>query len=240
MTRKETLYLELLKKQNELSTLKGEPVSVELTDDYISSWTFTRNANQYKIEELKKKIENTESYIRSYQEKKKVEKFFATPAGIRLKANNTRLIDELVEKRKQLHLRGIENITEIIKTVCGERWGVTQFNCGYIGSMTIGVLDPNDNGKTVFGKYFNIRFEAKDINGDEVQNFEMSYGSCGSFDPLADDDDVEFIIGMGKFMTNAHVINKLKMYCLELCHEAEELSHEIDKLRHELEHPEIK
>ena len=240
MTRKETLYLELLKKQNELSTLKGEDVAVELTDDYISSWTFTKNANQYKIEELKRKIEDTESYIKSYQEKKKIEKFFGTPAGIRLKANNTRLIDVLIEKRKQLHLRAIDNITEIVKTVCGERWGVTQFSCGYNGSMTIGVLDPKNNRQTLFGKYFSILFEAKDLDGKEVDDFKMSYSSCGSFDPLSDDDDVEFVIGMGKFITNAHVINKLKMYCLELCREAEEISNEIDKLRHELNHPEIK
>lgn len=225
MTIKETLYKRFLELENELFTLKGNANNVrKFNDDYFNSYSFKREAQAKTIESLKKDIAITDSKLEYIKFELRRNAFFETEDGQKYKADIEGQIEKEVEKRQELRSSATEGISSIIKSLLGDDWYVD--DCG---------------------RWMHIRFQKDkhiyDFSVDydpwsREDNFRMNYSSYGAFDLLNDEVVIEYLAGIGKFVSDKKATQNIMNIMKDFLREYEESTSIINELKDKLVYPE--
>jgi hypothetical protein len=240
MTKKEKLYFEYLRLNNELMSLRGEE-TVAVSEETVRDNQFKKNANGYSVSQLESMISNTQDSIAKTKQKNAIDAWFKTPDGIRYRALHTKREEALKEERTSLILNTREKISKMVKTALGDKWAVPHIALGGSGNIRVGVIkNVREDGyeECHFGCTFEIFFESVDCSLEKKEEFNMSFASKGSFDPVDDEVSKEYVIGMGKFVSNTFMLKELKALVLESSKKEFDLWRKIDNERSLLKTPE--
>ena len=226
MTQKEKLYTEYLQLMQELSTLQGE--DPKKWADKLTSRNFSSAAADYKLADLHKMVSDARKSISNQINKNEIQKWYGTPDGIRYKAERVRNIEKFKAELKKINTAAKKHIDHIVETVCGKQWEVITFSGTGSGSLSIGLVKEHSEGGwpiAHFGKTFEIRFAAAHTNFDNKKDeFQMSFGSCGSFDIVEEPLQTEYVCGMGRFLGNKYMLENLREYLLEVSRKGYEIN----------------
>lgn len=218
MTSKQKLYLKYLEIANEYYTLNGEVYRViDITEDFLDSNLFKVRASQCTLEHwenlislMKSKLEQIKKYLHN-------KTFYETDEG---KAYKTLMLlrqDELEKKLNDVKDSGVKKISDFIEIYLGYGWSVT-----YIGESQ---TDIAYNGYYSFTIHYN--------NGV----FRMNYPTIGAFDLFIDEDRRNYLIGMGKFVSDKVLLTKLYENIRTYLKDYYEIQKELDEVINKIDNP---
>ena len=227
MTQKEKLaneYVELKKQYD------GENFLETARENQI--WWLTK---EFKVIDLQDKIEAVRNAIEQKAKRLAKEAWYETEEGKAFKEQNEAARKELYEQIIELRHSGFEHTRKVVKALLSEEFDVISF-CG--GSMEIGIVEEyreDGTAKGLFGHDFDVYF-GEEIFNDGFQ-WEMNYGSMGSFNIGQDKKRIEFLVGMAKFASDTVVIPALKEYLHGMVRSIKVLQRAGYKLEREYDNP---
>jgi len=235
MTKKEKLaneYVEL-KKQFDGTEFKADIKEHQ-------TWWLTR---EFKCEQLETKIKAVQTAIADKAKREAREAWFATEEGNAWKTEREAQLEQLRKQYVEIRNSAFQYTRTVVKNLLGEGFDVTRFS---EGNMEIGLVesyreDGTANG--LFGHEFTVSFgKGWDYTKDGVKykyEWEMNYGTMGSFDMVNDSNRVIYLVGMAKFASDTVVIPALREYLHGVVKSMDALQEATYKIKEELKNPAI-
>lgn len=194
MTKKETLYRELIGLRNQLydGSYKMD----------IERLCKQRKYETYKIAELQRAIECAKISVAEENMKKENKKFLEnTEEGRKFYKEQTDIRQKLVTKNENAYNAFDTWLSIEIQNLLGDEWGAQ----GSMNRVEIGLknTDPKRNFPFMFGHSFDIRFD------EYAMKLLGNYGSMGSFEISENSDRIKYLSGMSKILNNTEFIESL-------------------------------
>ena len=233
MTTKEKLATEYinLKKQ-----FDGDNFKENTTDNQM--WYLVK---QFKVADLMLKIEAVKRAITEKAIRLKREAYFVTPEGQNYKKNIEDLIAQHRTDLKKIHDDFKNWIINKVNDMVPGNWTACLNLSSYMsGNVKIGLVncDPERNYDMQFGHEFTIYFDGYN-HGKKSPQFELNYGTLGSFDLFNDETRPLYLNGLATISNNKEFLQILMGKFIENCNSIKEISKKIDELNKKLNNPEI-
>ena len=233
MTTKEKLATEYinLKKQ-----FDGDNFKENTTDNQM--WYLVK---QFKVADLMLKIEAVKRAITEKAIRLKREAYFVTPEGQNYKKNIEDLIAQHRTDLKKIHDDFKNWIINKVNDMVPGNWTACLNLSSYMsGNVKIGLVncDPERNYDMQFGHEFTIYFDGYN-HGKKSPQFELNYGTLGSFDLFNDETRPLYLNGLASISNNKEFLQILMGKFIENCNSIKEISKKIDELNKKLNNPEI-
>ncbi len=230
MGQKEKLAIEYIELKKEFD---GSEFKENLRANQI--WWLVK---EFKVVDLKDKIEAVKSAIKEREKKLKIERYYDTPAGSEKKAELESKKDAKHNEYRELFDNTANKITEFIKSLLGNDWEAVSSMSGYGAHIEVGLKnrDPKRNYAIEFGHDFDI-YCNHDLFKENEFSYEINYGSLGSFKPTEDNYRVKFLLGLGQFSADNDANIYLKNLLVDTMSTLRKLSKEIDNLTKEIDNP---
>lgn len=187
MTQKEKLYIEMATLNNELINVYGDkcPSSIKTID--IEHETRCRRYNNWRVDELKSRIENLKRTKSDLDHKMDVERFFTTEKGSIMKKYLDAEIAKTEKEIENVFTKYQEKLENIVKDICGDGYIIKSFS-----NTSFSVNKKDENGNAKFGYGW-------DLYRDAYNKVVMNYGTMGSFNPMENPDKVDYLMKMANF-----------------------------------------
>lgn len=235
MTQKEKLYKELILITNKINRLKNKKLLDE-SDEYFSSDKFAYEARSKKIEEWKDDIRWQKKAYESVLKKVKVEQYFSTEGGKKVKNVLGAKRNALFNERKAVVIELNKKLSSFIKSWLGNDWGIgvaDKYN------VEIGLI------KEVVDGYTHFLFEHRctltygnDWDGQRKLFNLNYYGSIENLELLGDDDKCStFIFGLGKFVSDKQKLTELRSMLWNYVDKLKKFDNQIWDLGRKIENP---
>ena len=243
MTRKQTLYTEVLKLRNQIAETEGNTDRIINIEEYATTWDFHYKASDYKVYELEEEIKSLQSRLERVTKEKHIrearEAYYATPAGQEMKADLERWIEKTRADWDKYEVDSKAELNGKIEALLGQPWGVSRLSTNCI---CIGVRDTKDESKRdfIFGQEFEIFYEQRSWYGRENrQRFEANIGTCGSFSAIDGEAGsfARYYIGIGQLLSNTEFLSELKHRLFKYAADIEDFYKTIKDLEKQLENP---
>ena len=233
MTTKEKLATEYinLKKQ-----FDGDNFKENATDNQM--WYLVK---QFKVADLMLKIEAVKRAITEKAIRLKREAYFVTPEGQNYKKNIEDLIAQHRTDLKKIHDDFKNWIINKVNDMVPGNWTACLNLSSYMsGNVKIGLVnrDSERNYDMQFGHEFTIYFDGYN-HGKKSPQFELNYGTLGSFDLFNDETRPLYLNGLASISNNKEFLQILMGKFIENCNSIKEISKKIDELNKKLNNPEI-
>ena len=233
MTTKEKLAIEYLKLKKQFD---GDNFKENITDN--QTWYLTRN---FKVQDLKDKIEAVGRAIKDKEIRLRKETYFATPEGQAYQKNIEDSIAKYRDSWKEIH-DNFENwiIKKVNEMIPGNWTACLNLSSYMSGNVEIGLVnrDPERNFSMQFGHEFTIYFDGYNY-GKKAPRFDLSYGTLGAFDIFNDETRPLYLNGLATISNNKEFLQVLMGKFIENCNSIKEISKQIDELKKKLDNPVI-
>lgn len=221
MTRKQSLYAQIIDTRNEIDIINGIEPSLANNqggagERYIGSHT---------IAELECELNIAKSRLQSARRKKAIAEYYATESGMAYKTPRDNQIERLRTATLQLFEEAEDKIGRWLKANIGTNWTV-----GSIGNTSMRLELTDESGKHLTHHEVSIYFDGK--------HFEMNYGSFGSFDPTKSPYRSALLMGMAK-LASPDLAESLKAILADFHRCVEMNGDEVYNLKQELDNPPI-
>ena len=198
-------------------------------------------AKKFKVADLIRNIEDLKQAIVEKAIRLKREAYFTTPEGQNYKKNIENLIAQHRTDWKKIH-DDFENwiINKVNDMVPGNWTACLNLSSYTSGNVEIGLVnrDPERNYDMQFGHEFTIYFDGYN-HGKKSPQFELNYGTLGSFDLFNDETRPLYLNGLASISNNKEFLQILMGKFIENCNSIREISKKIDELNKKLNNPEI-
>lgn len=233
MTKKQKLiqeYLSLIIEKNAGDTSFDITKYYQFKPEYLCTKT---------IAELESSVQYLKNYIEKKNHEQKVEAYFSTEEGAELK--NELLAS--IEHEEKNFLETILLHEGFIKNKLWQRLGhnwTVHLSMG-ITHATIEIGLKNDDEKKPdavfkFGHAFSI-YVGKKWHTHKDYTLEVSYGSMGSFNPEENKQRVEYLLGLGKLVSDTEFLQYVKDTVVEVLNICKEIGDELTQYRDKLKNP---
>lgn len=225
MTKKEALYREYVELM-----IKLDPNTDVTVEEHLK----IAFPNAYTIKELEGLIQNTKDRLGHKKKKMLNEKFLTeTEEGIKFNKEQTTARERYLKEIDGIYERLSKFVNDKVVRMLGDNWTSTVT----ADRIEIGLknTDPERNGFAFeFGHSFDITFNTwGHPNG--YGNLSANYGSMGAFNLLTDDNRrVEYIVGMGKVLSNNELLEMLKVTMSNVNDKLSDLRKKIDTIDKDL------
>ena len=215
MTSKEKLYKEWIMIHNKVCELTGNKPIAECTETFLSSQTFRNDAKSRSKDSWMESIQYQKYLYEEAVRKAKIENFFSTDEGKKLKESVEKRKKEIFNARMSYMQEAEKEIEGEIKSWLGSKWGVILYD----NNMEVGIIKEyrHDDKRPVFhfGLTFSILFDTKNRRGElsDIDDIDirMNYPTIGSFN-LFETDGLcnQYLRGMGSFASDTERLGRLK------------------------------
>lgn len=235
MTRKENLLHEIFRLKDELHAIDSSCEPANLTDGFYTP-AFRLAAANTTVTALEDRISELQASIARAKKNQLVEVYYATDEG---KARKAALQAQLAKADHDIAVFLTESsdfYRKWIKEFLGGHWTLSFLH----GSrLEFAVVDPQNEGRLVFGQTIQIWFERRNWKGEE--RFETNIGSTGGFDILAagQGDRARFYIDLGRFLADTQRMAELKEMLFDYKDSVDTLYKTRDGIEKELNEPEL-
>lgn len=194
----------------------------------------------FSVASLEEKIEAVKSCIDAKEHRLKVEEYYKTEEGLKIKKNIEERKAFLIDIRKKI-IKSVENdVQKYLDENIGDGWTnkvTNNFNYIYVdfGLKPVTPKYIKDNCTFEFGHEFNISYD-HDYGKDR---YEMNYGTLGPFDLDNNSIRPKYLLGMGKICSDKKFITELKNRLINVNSRIMEIRTEIDNLDNTLKNPKL-
>jgi hypothetical protein len=239
MTKKENLYFELLKVQEEVSMRKyNRSYKAIALDEYVNSDKFRKDADRLTVAKIEEDTRVWQKQLNELNAKDAVAAWLETEDGKAYVEQRKNRMEEIRQTRHNILDTKRADVSKAVKSLLGEQWDVTSFGST---TMEISIVEKYlEDGTPIrlFGHGFDIYY-SKNWH-DENYLWEMNYGTMGSFD-LNDSNNtrIEFLVGAAKFASDQNMVPALRDSLHDMVRELETLDREYWKLEKEVKEPKM-
>jgi hypothetical protein len=233
MTTKEKLATEYLNLKKQFD---GDNFKENITDNQM--WYLTRN---FKVQDLKDKIEAVKRAIINKEIRLRKEAYFATSEGQEYKKNIEDNITKYRNSWKEIHDNFENWIIKKVNEMIPGNWTARLNLSSYMsGNVEIGLVnrDPERNFTMQFGHEFTIHFDGYNYE-KKTPRFDLNYGTVGAFDIFNDETRPLYLNGLATISNNKEFLQLLMAKFIENCNSIKEISKKIDELNKKLDNPVI-
>lgn len=225
MTQKERLYREFVTLNNWIveNLLDGKDWPGVIYKIDLDKMLRVCAYRDYTIQSLKDKIINLGYRKKEIEDKIKLDNFYATEKGKRVKEYLDQKEESIKDQINFLFLHFEKEIDNLVKALIGENFKVSSF-----GTSKIEISNTDENGKEIFGHNF-------DIN-ESYGTFMINYPTFGQFNPLTNSKRVEYLNGLVK-ATNPEIFNKITGVYKEFLSSLENTRNKLAEVAKQKENP---
>ena len=195
---------------------------------------------EFKAVDLEDKIEAMTRALAEKRRKAKIEAYYNTEEGAKIKAQLENRIEELTAQHVTNKDEFSKWVSTEIEKMLGKNW-ICTVGFGYSSAhIEIGLknTDTKHNFIFEFGHSFNIYFDAYNFGAKEPK-FEMNYGTLGAFDLLKNTQRPEYLLGMATLVNNKDFLQALMAKCILHAQVDKNISKEYDQIEKQLKNPNI-
>lgn len=233
MTRKESYLYELLSAKNIVKELRNEPkLDVE---EYSKTYAFASKAKKSKMNELENEMNNVIRQIEAIKQEKAREAWFETEEGKAYKAEKEQKLEELRQQWKATRDAGLAHVREVVRELLGEGWDVTAFSDRSMEIALVKEYREDSMPVAHFGHEFDVSF-GRSFSGC-LYEWEMNYGTLGSFVIEKDEKRTKYLVGMAKFASDTEVVPALRDYLHNMTQQIDDIRMAYSKVERELGNP---
>lgn len=229
MTKKENLYVEYLKVQNEINALGGkELVNIE---EYAKTWKFRNSASDKKVYEWENLIEHGKRMLEETKQEIARNQWLETEEGKAFKEKNFAAREAIKNAQCALYEDTNKMLSNFVKELLGDEFDLIHFGWG---SFEVGLTDGYyEDGKPrkLFGHAFTVHFGNDWFKKDF--RWELNYGTMGGFDLTEDSKRTKYLVGMATFASSPKVLGELKETLKQAEAKVNALAAEASKLERE-------
>lgn len=233
MIQKEKLATEYLNLKKQFD---GDDFNENITDHQM--WYLTK---EFKLVDLKDKIESVKRAIHDKEIRLRKESYFATPEGQTYKKNIEDNIAKYRSSWNEIHNNFKNWIINKVNEMVPGNWTARLNLSSYMsGNVEIGLVnrDPKRNFPMQFGHEFTIYFDGYNYQ-KKSPRLDLNYGTLGAFDLFNDETRPIYLTGLATISNNKEFLQILMAKFIENCHSINEISKKIDELNKKLDNPEI-
>ncbi len=237
MTKKENLFYELMKVQNEVCMKEnGRPYKADV-EEYITTTTFRKKADQLTMKKLEEEMENWSARLEKIRAAEAIEAWKLTEEGKAYIQERKDQMDALRNEWKNIMTEGENHAREIVRNLLGEQWDVTSFSDRRMEIAIIDKYDEDGHPHALFGHDFAVYYDHL-WNGGGYE-WLMNYGTMGSFELTKDSTRIQLLFGMAKFASDTTVIPELRDYLHAMAEKIKEVRRQYCKVEQEMKAPKV-
>lgn len=233
MTPKEKLATEYLNLKKQLD---GDNFKENITENQV--WYLVK---EFKVENLKYKIEVVKRAIEDKAIQIKKEAYFATSEGQAYKKEIEDCLETYHKAWKEIHNSFKNWIIKKVNEMIPGNWTANLSLSSFMsGNVEIGLVnrDPEKDYSMQFGHTFTIYFDGYNF-GKKAPRFDLNYGTLGSFNLFDDETRPLYLTGLATISNNKEFLQLLMAKFIEKCTDIKNISEQIDILNKKLDNPEI-
>lgn len=188
--------------------------------------------------ELEYMIEMLSNKIAQAEHKAKIEAYYATEEGAKLKAELEEAIEDKRRQYENLITRTEVNLRSRLEDKCGKNWTLKLSHGVNRAAIETGLKNDDEDRKYStfkFGHSFNIYVDRR-WEGDEYK-LEVNYGTLGTFTPETDTARVEYLLGLGQIVADKEFLEIIKNTIIEMIAKCNELGNATGDYERKLKNP---
>lgn len=223
---KEKIYLNILQVRNEIKVLKGEK-SIDL-DQYTHTLNFASYARHRKLHELETEYEIALEALDAEKKDAARREWLNTEEGKAALEAHNKAITDIRKQSEELREQASNHVRAFVQNLLGTDFDFEYFNERGFSVGLVKEYNANNIPVTYFGHSFQVYY---DYVFGKFQ-YELNYGTMGSFELGVDINRTKFLEALGKFAKSCFD-NDLKEYLKAFNVQARRLREEEYKLERE-------
>ena len=237
MTQKEKLINEYFTLKNQYEVNEGK--EVQKFDNFVARGDYYYYSKHYKVYELQEMIANMKASLERQAFEKQKKDYYNTEEGMKIKEELTAQLDAIRDEHDELEKMISKKVDTLITKALGDKFA-TVFATGYKSvKIEVGIKE-GENGLK-FGHTFEVAYKEniQYVNGEWTKeyDFEMNYGTMGSFSLTANEDRVTYLNGMGQFVGNKELQNELQELFIDYITMENVICKRYNKIENQLKNP---